>query len=347
MSERYGLSEYPELEQVIDCIFRESIVSRPYEYAPPPYSESTPGLAHPRHEYIAPLPPPAYSEDEPPNSELPQPIALSTLSSAFFEATDFLAELGVACRSSAAVDTPRMKCARAIVGLFGIKCANNLVDSCTSTSCDHTLRSAAEVVTELMKMVHSQNDFTCISYTLTKTSRPIFEAYFTAYVAVFASAGMGLELLEMLKDCRLFNFNGAASIRPIFTALKSMGMESQATQTMMSNLCEPEEALTFKAATITVLEVLASSNWYDYVSVLVMLTKRYDFVIPTEILKTILYSTFGKRDWKTAAIPLLEIIPSQVAQRADMLGVIQMLEKFQNSPVMMGENEDRSSGQQS
>ncbi|XP_034667036.1 uncharacterized protein LOC117900693 [Drosophila subobscura] len=116
---------------------------------------------------------------------------------------------------------------------------------------------------------------------------------------------------------------------------------------MMSNLCVPDEALTFRTATITVLDVLASSNWYDYVSVLVMLTKRHDFIIPTEILKTILYSTFGNRDWKAAAVPLLEIIPSPVAQRADMLGVIQMLEKFQNSRTMMRENVDRSSGQQS
>ncbi|XP_022228026.2 protein deadlock-like [Drosophila obscura] len=321
--------EFPELELVFRHYRELNLMRRPYEGAPPPYSEPPPGLSEPRHGFIAPFPPPRYSE----NSELPQPTSGIQPVGPPENIPEVLASIREACRACVMpnVDTPWTDPELAMVDLFQIKCPFHLLDDCPFPDCDHTFRSAEGVVPKLMAM----NELNLLTtYTLITKSRPLFEAFFPAYVRVFDTRGLSNRLLQMMADCRLYGFRGVASIGPIFTALKSIQMEKDATQAMMKNLWVPAEAHTLKAETILVLEVLASSNWHEYVVELVMLTKRYGFTIPTKIFKTILFSTVGRQQLKRAAVPLLAIIPSHVAQRPDLFAIVRRIETFNKSPYM-------------
>ncbi|XP_022224451.2 titin [Drosophila obscura] len=208
--------------------------------------------------------------------------------------------------SSRASDNKWFSCEYLMVNLFGIKCYANLDDECTAQSCNHTFTAIAEVTRKLMRL--DENTLVFTYHRIVMHSQRLFLTFASVYVDVFDSLNLQTDLFHLLMTCRLYKPFCASIISKVFSAMKSKGLETQATRCIMEYLWMPSKAHEFREITLTILQLLATSNWYIYTDNMVELCQTQGFYLPPEILITILSSTNGRPELKHEAIKLLWVM---------------------------------------
>ncbi|XP_026843507.1 uncharacterized protein LOC113565498 isoform X1 [Drosophila persimilis] len=187
-----------------------------------------------------------------------------------------------------------------MLNLFGVKCLENLDDVCSAQSCNHTFTDIGELSRKLMRLDVDSLLFT-YQQMLMRWQR-LFLTFAPVYVDIFEAKNLQNDLLHLLMDCRLYKSLCASIINKAFTALKNMGLETQATLCIMEYLWMPRKAHNFTETTLTILKVLGSSNWYNYTDKMVELCQIYGFSLPTEVLLTILSAANERHELKSEAV---------------------------------------------